>query len=591
MKTNDENGKLSRLYFLLQKSINLYGTTLKNFCMDLFEEHIRKIVKKHVKADVALQTPPNPEFGDYAVACFPFAKTLKKDPKQIAEELAKKFKPDHLIKKATANGPYLNFFVNKGHWSQSIIQRILKEKDKYGSMQLGKGKKALIEHTSINPNASPHVGRARNAILGDAIARLLKFQGYKLETHFFVNDVGKQIAMLVLGCEGKKKVTFDELLGIYVSISKKIEKHPDMEQKVFALLNKLDKKDRETMQKFRSVVKTCIDGQTAILNELGIHYDYFDYESDYLWSRETEKILDRLRDTGKLFEDEEKRLVLDQQEFNLAMKSPVLVLTRADKTSLYPLRDMAYTIDKLKKGVHENILVLGEDQKLYFQQLAAALSILNYKAPRAVHYSFVLLQEGKMSTRQGNLVLLKDFMEEAVQKAEKEVRKRNPKQNPKKIKEIADSIGHGAIKYSILKVSPEKNVNFDWEQALSFEGDSGPYLQYAYARIQSIFSKHGKKLEHNADFSLLEHPQEQSLVKKLSQFPEIVKSASNSLRPHLIAVYTYQLAQQFSEFYHSCPILKEKEALKRARLLLAYAVAQVLGTSLWLLGIDAVESM
>src|SRR3989344_3563514 len=559
--------------------------------MDLFEEHIQKIVKKHVKADVALQTPPNPEFGDYAVACFPFAKTLKKDPKQIAEELAKKFKPDHLIKKAVAQGPYLNFFVNKGHWSQSIIQRILKEKDKYGSMQLGKGKKALIEHTSINPNASPHVGRARNAILGDAIARLLKFQGYKLETHFFVNDVGKQIAMLVLGCEGKKKVTFDELLGIYVSISKKIEKHPDMEQKVFALLNKLEKKDRETMQKFRSVVKTCIDGQTAILNELGIHYDYFDYESDYLWSRETEKILDRLRDTCKLFEDEEKRLVLDQQEFNLAMKSPVLVLTRADKTSLYPLRDMAYTIDKLQRGFHENILVLGEDQKLYFQQLYAALSVLNYKAPRVIHYSFVLLQEGKMSTRKGNLVLLKDFMEEALQKATHEVKTRNPKQTPSKIQKTARSIGYGAIKYTILKVSPEKNVTFDWAQALSFEGDSGPYLQYAYARIQSIFRKHGKKPDSAADLSLLVHPGEQLLLRHLSRFQETMTNACQALKPHLIAVYAYQLAQLFNEFYHACPILKEGEDLKKARLLLCEAVAQVLANSLQLLGIDIIESM
>ena len=559
--------------------------------MELFESHIKKILKKHLKQDVDLQTPPSPEMGDYAIPCFPFARILKKDPKLIAEELAKKIKTDHLIKQAVAAGPYLNFFMNKAHWNQSIVQQILKEKGQYGSVLLGKGKKALIEHTSINPNASPHVGRARNAIIGDAVTRLLKFQGYKVETHYFVNDVGKQIAMLVLGCEGKKKVTFEKLLGIYIDINKKLEKKPELEKKVFELLHNLEKKDRSTIKKFRDVVKICIDGQTEIMEELGIHYDAFDYESDYLWDKQTEKILEKLKDTGKLFEDDEKRWVLDQQEFNLAMKSPVLVLTRADKTSLYPLRDLAYTIDKLQRGFHENILVLGEDQKLYFQQLSAALSVLNYKAPRVIHYSFVLLQEGKMSTRKGNLVLLKDFMEEALQKATHEVKTRNPKQTSSNIQKTARSIGYGAIKYAILKVSPEKNVTFDWAQALSFEGDSGPYLQYAYARIQSIFRKHGKKPDSAADLSLLVHPGEQLLLRHLGQFQETMTNACRALKPHLIAVYAYHLAQLFNEFYHACPILKEGEDLKKARLLLCEAVAQVLANSLQLLGIDIIESM
>ena len=269
------------------------------------------------------------------------------------------------------------------------------------------------------------------------------------------------------------------------------------------------------------------------------------------------------------------------------MKSPFLVLTRADKTSLYPLRDMAYTIDKINKKFEKNVIVLGEDQKLYFQQLKAALSLLNYKAPEVIHYSFVLLTEGKMSTRKGNLVLLEDFMKEAAEKAKKEILKRNNKMLEKEAK----SIGYGAVKYAILKVSPEKNVIFNLESALAFEGDTGPYLQYAYARICSILGKSKKKVDYDIDYKLLNQKEEIALIKKLSEFKSVVEQSARQLRPHLTANYLYSLAQSLSEFYHNCHVLQEREDLKKARLLLIYCVKQVLENGLNLLGIDALERM
>ena len=295
----------------------------------------------------------------------------------------------------------------------------------------------------------------------------------------------------------------------------------------------------------------------------------------------------KLEKTKKLFTDEEGRLVLDQKEYNLAMKSPVLVLTRADKTSLYPLRDMAYTIEKINKGFHKNIVVLGEDQKLYFQQLKAGLNLLGYEAPEVIHYSFVLLTEGKMSTRKGNLVLLEEFMGEALDKAKSEIKKRHEKVDEKAAKKIA----YGAIKYSILRVSAEKNVVFNWEQALNFEGESGPYLQYAYVRINSILQKYGKKIDEKADFSLLKQKEEIELVKRLSDFSGIVEDATKQLKPHIISNYLTELAQLFSEFYHNCQILKEEEDLKKARLLLADCTKQVLGNGLGLLGIEVLDEM
>ncbi|MBI2575443.1 arginine--tRNA ligase [Candidatus Woesearchaeota archaeon] len=541
-----------------------------------------------------IAVPPDSSMGDYAFPCFALSKQMRKSPVEIASELQRKVRTGGLIEKAAAQGPYLNFFVNKAMLAEAAITAVLREKDGYGSLKL-KGKKALIEHTSINPNASPHVGRARNAILGDALARLLRFHGYKTEVHYYVNDIGKQIAMLVLGCEGKRKLEFKDLLDEYIRINAEIEKSPELEQKAFALLKKLDDRDKKTIAEFRRVVQLCVTGQKRIMEGLGIKYDFFDYESAYLWSRKTEEVMQKLEATGKVFVDDEGRRVINLEGFSLAMKSPVFVLTRADGTSLYGLRDMAYNIEKTGRAKGRNIVVLGEDHKLYFRQVEAALSLIGLKAPEVVHYAFILLPEGKMSTRSGNLVLLEDFMRQAAEKAEKEVLARNKSISSSELKKLAEAIGYGAIKYHIIKVSPEKNVMFSWEQALSFEGESAPYIQYAHARICSILKKAGsnnKKIKSSGlNYSLLQAREETELAKIIADFPNAAAKAEEQLRPHIIANYTQMLADRFNSFYHACPVITEDKGLMDARIALIKAVKQVLETGLGLLGIEAVERM
>lgn len=557
-----------------------------------FRKAIVDLLRKEAKIDESLlEVPKNPSMGDFALPCFVLSKVLKKAPQQIAMDLAGKLTPNKHVKGILANGPYLNFFVNKEMLADEVVLAALKLKDRFGSAMLGKGKHALIEHTSINPNASPHVGRARNSLIGDSAARLLRFEGYKTEIHYFVNDVGKQIAVLVLGCAGKK-VTFEKLLDIYVDISRKVETDDKLQAQVFHLLNKFEAGDKKVMKQFRDVVKVCIDGQNEVFSGLGIKFDHFDYESDYLISKRTDEILKSLQKTGKLFVDETGRKVLNEDGFGLEMKSPVLVLTRSDGTSLYPLRDLAYTIDKMKKAKDVNVIVLGEDQKLYHQQLSIALKLLGHNAPVPVHYSFVLLaEEGKMSTRAGTVVLLSDFMKQACEKAAKEIVKRNPKAKGKELDKLSKSIGYGALKFSILKVSPDKNVTFDWEQALNFEGETGPYVQYAHARINSIFEKYGKKTFGKPDFALMERAQEKRLVTLLSEFEPIVSDATQNLRPHVISNYLIELSQAFNEFYQFCPILKEAAKLRDTRLNLVAAVQIALRNGLNLLGIDAPERM
>lgn len=553
--------------------------------MEKYQQKIVEILKEELPGyEIIVTVPPAPEMGDIAVPCFSFAKEMRKSPVEIASSLKNKFNNVDFIDRVEVHGGYLNFFVSKSVLVKDTITEILTKKELYGSSMSGAGKKALVEHTSINPNASPHVGRARNALIGDAIVRLLRFEGYQVDVHYFVNDIGKQIAMLLLGAREEEDITFKDLLNIYIEINNRVEENPDLEKEVFDLLYKLENGDQQTIDSFRKIVNICVEGQSKILNELGIKYDYYDYESDYVWNNKTEEVLEELRKTGNLFEDSDGRYVLNLEKFNL----PYLVVTRGDKTSLYPLRDIAYTIDKAKTNSDRNIIVLGEDQKLYFQQVKAAVNMLGYQAPEVVHYSFVLLKDGKMSTRKGTVVLLEDFMKEAVLKAEEEMAKRHQTVD----KKVAQSIAYGAVKYAILKTSNERNVIFDWDSALSFDGDSSPYIQYSYARICSIFRKYGKEVSDDVNLALLKEEEEIELVKELAGFPGVIKRTLKELSPHIIANYLYEVTKKFSRFYHNCPVLNaENQEVLEARLALIKAVSYVIKNGLNLLGIDVVESM
>jgi arginyl-tRNA synthetase len=557
--------------------------------MQYFQDQIKKeIQKNYADCDVIFTASPTVETGHISIPCFHLSKIRKRAPRDIAMELSEAIKPLSFIDKVEITGGYLNCFIKKDILFQTILTEVLTKKETYGSNQSGLHKTALIEHTSINPNASPHVGRARNAIIGDTLVRLLRFEGYQTEVHYFVNDIGKQIAMLLLGVRKRDHITFKDLLDLYIDMNQQLKENPDLEKEIFSLLYQLENGDETVRTQFRNLVNICIQGQIGILKELDIKYDFFDYESDYLFNERLEEILNELKDTGKLEEDAEGRYVLNQSQYNLPMKSPYFVLTRKDKTSLYPLRDIAYTIDKVKKNTDRNIIVLGEDQKLYFKQIAAVLELLGYSSPEVIHYSFVLLAEGKMATRNGTVVLLEDFMKEAYIKAEAEIQKRRDHAEEKTAKAIA----YGAVKYSILKTSNDKNVTFDWNNALSFEGDSGPYLQYSLARIFSIL-KNCENLEKvTPDFTLLAEKEELELILEIGRMNEIIALAAKTLSPHIITNYLYGLAQKFSRFYHQHSIINaSSEGLKMARLQLIMAVKQVILNCFAILGIEPVETM
>ncbi|OIO41308.1 arginine--tRNA ligase [Candidatus Pacearchaeota archaeon CG10_big_fil_rev_8_21_14_0_10_31_9] len=554
---------------------------------DVVSDLISKNTKlRKEEIEKLIEIPPGQEMGDYAFPCFILAKTLRKNPIEASLKLSRKIgkKLPKEIQKIENKGPYLNFFVDRKILAKKALAKALSEN--YGSEK--NGEKIIIEHTSVNPNASPHVGRSRNSIIGDSIVRILKFLGNKVEIHYYVNDVSKQIAMLALVY--KKGDKFQDMLGNYIKISKKVSENPDLEKEVFDLLEKFESKDKKTVSLFKEIVGICVDGQKKIFEKFGIKFDYFDYESEYV-GKYSEDLLKKIEATGKLFKDDEGRMVLDLSHTKLMrkMKSPVFVLARSNGTGLYGLRDIAYTIEKLNKikgNKGRNIIVLGEDQKLYFEQIAESLKLLGYSSPEVVHYSFVLLQDSsgkakKMSTRRGELVLLEDFYDETIKRASLEIKKRKTKGYPEKI-------AVGAIKYAMLRNDNDKNIIFSWEHSLNFEGDSGPYLQYSYARASSILKKF--KAKKNAKYEIPElNESETKLIKIISSFPEVVKKSSLNLNPSVIANYSFQLAQAFNEFYHSSQVLGSEE--EQFRIKLVEAFRNTLKNSLFLLGIEVMDEM
>ena len=549
---------------------------------------VREALQQEV--EVALSTPPDSAMGDYSVPCFRLAKQAGVAPVALARQLGEQLGQRDLaavgIDRVEVRGPYLNLFLPRGDLAARVIHAVLSAGDRYGSRGTGTGKRALVEHTSINPNASPHLGRARNAWIGDTLVRLLRFEGYQLDVRFFVNDVGRQIALLVLGV-GDQAPEFDELLQIYVDVNRRLESDPQMATEVTEILERLESGDAETRAAFRRVVEISVRGMREVFADADVRYDRFDYESDYLTPERSAQIVERLRATGRLFEDEHGRLVLDLKGFALPSRNPVLVITRGNKTSLYVLRDMAYTLDKAAAATDLDLVVLGEDQKLYHRQLQAALSLLGIEAAAAVHYSFVLLGEESMSSRQGNLVLLAEFAAEAKRKAKAELQRRGHAVDPA----IAKAVAYSALKYSFLRVANDKQVVFKWDSAMSFEGESGPYLLYSHARICSIVRKYGKPLPTTAEFATLDAEAETALIKLLGQMPDQVARALRLRSPHVIAGYAYAVARQFSTFYHACPILQETSPLRTARLLLAAATRQVLANCLRILGIEPLQRM
>ncbi len=546
-------------------------------------------------ADAVFDIQPTPENqpGDVGLACFQFSKALGQAPPAIAEMIAEITFPP-VFASVQAAGPYVNFTIERSAFAAELLGDIFKKGDSFGSDSTGKEKKVILEHTSINPNASPHIGRARNGLIGDTITRLLRFEGYEVNVHYYVNDMGKQIGLLLLQTEGMETLEFHQVLDLYVEANKRAKDDPDFEQKGLELLSRMEKGDTDVAAAFDRIVGVCLNGQLGVLERLDLKYDTFDKESAFLDSPRMKEVMDVLEKKGALFTDDQGRKVVDLQPLGYpAEEGRYVVLVRANGSSMYFYRDIAYTLEKINRGGDLNIIVLGEDHKMYFEQMGTILRALGKKIPEAIHYSYIVLKEGKMSTRKGTVVLLEDFLDEAIRLARERVDEQCTHLSEKERAEIAEMIGIGAVRFTILSVRPNRNVIFDWDSALSFTGDSGPYIQYSCTRIASILRKHGTDPD---TFDLpdihISHDAEWSLIFRLSQVADDIKQALTVRNPGIVATTALDVARKFSVFYTECPVISAPdEVTVNTRIALCIATRQVLIMLLSLLGIKAPDHM
>lgn len=565
--------------------------------MQVFKEAIINLLKKEVNGSIELETPPDSKLGDYAFPCFGLAKQLKKSPIEIAKDLASKLKPNKYIKEIKSTGPYVNFFVNESILAELILNNISSGKDDYGKAKKKK-ERVMIEFSQPNTHKGFHIGHLRNASLGDSLVRIMRFNGYDVVAANYIGDIGAHIAKCIwyylkFYKNKEPKTNKGEWLGsIYTEASKIVAENEEYKKEIQKIQRKLEDGNKELTELWEKTKEWSMQDFYKIYKELGINFDVFFFESQV--EKPGKKIVLDMLKKG-IAEKSDGAVIINLEKYGLK----VFLLLKSDGTSLYSTKDFALAKKKFDDyKIDKSIYVIGSEQRFHLKQLFKTLEIIGFKqAKKCYHlsYELVMLKEGKMSSRLGNIVLYFELSKKIFEKASKEVEKRH-KQWPEKDKEKATKqIAVAAMKFSMLNQDNNKTIVFDINKALDFEGETGPYIQYAHARICSILRKFGKRIDKGfidkADLSLLKEKEETELIKLLGKFPDVVENAASSYKPSLISRYLLDLSQGFNEFYHIHQILKEREELKNTRILLIDSIRQVLKNGLNLLGIEAPEKM
>jgi len=580
-------------------------------CKQKITSELKKVLSKH-KCDIKLEVPPE-NMGDFAFPCFSLAPIIKKSPTDIANDIAATIQKNKWITKVETKGGYVNFYVENNYLISTTLDLIFEMKEKYGDLQK-KHKKVIIEHTSANPNGPLHVGRARNPIIGDTLVRIFKSAGYDVKSEYYLDDLGKQVVILTQGTNDEevrkeREIFFNinkyypggsqyfadkpdhQRVGYYQIASNRLLKDGESSNEINELVKRSESGERIAIELIREAYYPILKGIKESLNNINITIDKYVPESKFVNDKSVDSVVKKLK-ASKFCGEEEGAFYLDLESFGIKGRKTKFFFTRRDGTTLYATRDIAYHISKAKKA---DILinVLGEDHKLESRQVEIALDICKAKTiPTAIFYAFVSLPGGKMSTRRDRVVYLDDLIKESKENALKVVKaKRGQELSEKKMDEIAEIVGIGAIRYNIIKVQPEKDIVFKWKEALNFEGNAIPFIQYAHARACSILSN-VKDKSRPFDSNLLNHESEISLLKQLAKFPLTIEEASIGCKPHIIANYLYETASKFNQFYRDCPVLPEKNTyLRNSRLSLVDGTRIVLKNALTLLGISAPEEM
>jgi arginyl-tRNA synthetase len=558
----------------------------------MFEQDIVKALKKSVKGEIILEVPPDTSLGDFAFPCFSLAKEMRKNPVQIAQELAKTMHMPEVVSKITATGPYVNFFLDPAKVAKKIIGEILAKKENFGGSQEGDGKIVAIEFSSPNIGKPMHFGHLRSTVIGESLSRMHEFYGYKVVRLNYLGDWGTQFGKLIyayLTWGDKKKLDecpIKHLVDLYVKFNQEAEKNPELEDAAREWFSKLEKGDKEALGLWSKFKHYSLDEFRRIYDVLEVTFDSYNGEAFY--APKVEAAIEVIQ-KKKLAELDQGALIVRLKGWEMP-----LMLKKSDESTTYASRDVATLLDRIETlNFDTMIYVVGHEQSLHFQQLFALMNLLGHKKNFA-HVAFGLYlssEGGKMATRKGKTIFMEDVLSETIALAKKTIEEKNPDLRNKD--EVARMVAVGAIFFGDLLNDRMKDVVFDISRILSFEGDTGPYLMYSHARAASVVRK-AKPLKPSKDCDtfLLQDPSEQKVVKILAKFPDSIKHSLSHYKPHLLAQYLIELGRAFNEFYHKCPVLQEKNKdLQIARLTLIEVSRQVIENGLQLLGIKAPEEM
>jgi arginyl-tRNA synthetase len=565
--------------------------------MNAFRDDIIQFLKSRVPLDEAelqraIEVPPSVQLGDYAFPCFPLAKPLRKAPQAIASELVTAFQPTALIKEARAAGPYVNFFVDRVAYSHAGLGVIIEQGSGYGKSTEGMGETVVIDYSAPNIAKPFGVGHLRSTVIGNALYRIYDHLGYRVVRINHLGDWGTQFGKLIVAFKrwgNEADLTshaIQTLYDLYVRFHSEVETHPELEDEArgwFKRLEDGDSEARSIWQRFRDL---SLQEFARIYERLGISFDSQAGESFY--EPYLDQTIEDIRQAG-LVSVSDEALIVDLRPYNM----PPCLLRKKDEATLYATRDLAAAMYRHQSyGFWKMLYVVGADQRLHFQQVFKVLELMGFSwAKGCIHVDFGLIRfhDEKMGTRRGNIIFLEDVLDRAVELAEQIVHEKNPTLPDKR--QVAEAVGIGAVIFTDLSTRRVKDVNFEWVKVLTFEGETGPYVQYTHARACSVLRKADQPLRANADYSPLTQDEAFDLVRLLTDYPTILRRAAENYEPFFVTDYLLTLSERFNKYYHNYRILTDDAVVREARLWLVKGVQTVIQSGLTVLGIKAPEEM
>ncbi|WP_291637794.1 arginine--tRNA ligase [Clostridium sp.] len=561
-------------------------------------ERIKQLVDLDIETiESLIEIPPKPEMGEFAFPCFQLAKVMKKSPNMIANDLKGKIENEG-FEKIECFGPYVNFFLDKGVFIKNTIEKILEEGDRYGSSKIGEGKNMIVEYSSPNIAKPFHVGHLFTTAIGNSLYKILSFEGYNCTGINHLGDWGTQFGKLIYAYknwvdeEALAKDPINELLRIYVKFHDEADTDPTLNDQAKLYFKKLEEGSAEEVKlwtKFRDLSLVEFKKLYKILN---VEFDSYAGESFYC--DKMDDIVKDIDSKGLLVESMGAKVVM-LDEYNM----PPCIIKKADGATIYATRDLAAaTYRKKTYDFHKNIYVVGKDQALHFKQVFTTLKLMgNDWADDCIHVPFgtVRFADKKLSTRKGDVIFLDELLNQAVAKTLEVINVKNPDLENKE--DVAKKVGIGAIVFTYLKNHRERDIVFNWEEMLSFEGETGPYVQYTYARAKSILRKVGENNNKSGtivelDYNKLDSKEEFELVKQLEGFKNSILYAIEKLEPSMVTRYVIEVAKAFNKFYNQHNIANlEDESNKKAKIKMVEATCIVIKNALGLLGIEVVDRM